>query len=166
MNPSTTQEEFDAKFVGKYYGADKIATITELEEKTPRGLPIVRITFETVLKENGEVDELHEKAKVLPVKTLLLGMTDAPIDLSSLFAARMSAMIPDVIETMKEYDLQMFELDIFTTSLKNQIENIGSRAYNFLLTGDDSNYIPGWDARKDTSLHDYFSVIKKIPEKK
>lgn len=92
-------------------------------------------------------------------------------------AAERKEILTEMISLACEYDLSITEIEGVLNILNNeannlfsalgyQIDNAYDRATNFLWSGDDKTFIPGYDQSKDLTLVQAKIVLDSIPTEK
>lgn len=90
-------------------------------------------------------------------------------------AAKRKEILTEMISLACEYDLSITEIEGVLNILNNesnnlfsalgyQIDNAYDRAINFLWSGDDKTFIPGYDQSKDLTLVQAKQVLDSIPK--
>lgn len=90
-------------------------------------------------------------------------------------AAKRKDILTEMISLACEYDLTITEIEGVLNILNNesnnlfsalgyQIDNAYDRAANFLWSGDDKTFIPGYDQSKDLTLIQAKQVLDSIPQ--
>jgi len=147
-------DDLSKKYVGKFIGKDQIRGIAVLAQTTPAGSAV----FEIDLGDGAGKTRLPEKA-------LVLSVTDAPENnYAEGLSARINAIAPIIIEAAEEYDLKFYEVRALGDAVVSQLTLRFHRAQNFLWTGNDKNFIPGFDPMNDQSILDAERVISSIPK--
>lgn len=147
MNP------LEEKYVGKYYGSDKIDSIRLLEEVTPLGSAI----FEIVLSSNG-------RKVIIPEKGLVATVTDTAKDFNHLRDSRVNLMTKEILDIINEYDLPIPQVGYLASVVTAEVGGRFSRAMNYFWTGNDKLFVPGFDHENDVSVLMVTTSVNNIPE--
>ncbi len=143
----------EEKFVGKYYGSDKIVSINIIDSKTNLGSAI----FELVLSSNG-------RKVVIPEKGLVAVVSDEPKDFNYLRDTRINLMVREIVDVIAEYDLPITQVGYLGAVIAAEVGGRFSRAMNYFWTGNDTLFVPGFDHENDVTLVMANNAIKNIPK--
>lgn len=143
-------ESLDKMFVGKFYGPEKIASIEVIDMKTPSGAHIFQITTES------------ERKYLVPQKAMIV-ITDEMKDWNFVRDTKVQAMVPEMANVVAEYDIPHSQIVYMAAILGQHLSNHFNRAHNFLWTGDDRNYVPGYDPLNDITLLGAERINQQIP---
>jgi hypothetical protein len=146
-------QELKDKYVGQFIGPDKISDIIVTDFTTPLGSMVFEVTYETGMK------ELYAE------KGLTVVVSKEAKDFNHVRDARVSAMVPQIVDLVIEYDLPLVQHVYFLGQVGEQLKNRLNRAQSFLIHGTDERFIPGFDPMTDMTLLDAERVIAKIPPK-
>lgn len=155
----STSNPLEEKFVGKYLGPDKIVGVELLTIKTPSGGNIFEFETERV----GQDNVRYTEKEIVPEKSVAIAVGDQPKDYTKLFQDKMNVIIPEIVNVIEEYNLDFSQVDALTRSLTISLDLRFNRALSFLFTGDDKNFIPGFDPRNSVSVLGTEKVIAAIP---
>lgn len=144
--------ELNNKFVGKYFGPDMISSI----EITPQTTPSGGVVFSVVFASGART--------IVTEKTLVISISDKPGDYTKLLDTKLQAVVPEIVALLEEYDIASFEVESLVSRIKANVEMRFNRAINFLFSGDDSRFIPGWDHKTDVTMLMSEKVISQIPK--
>jgi hypothetical protein len=137
--------------IGRFIGPDKIADFQVLDITTPLGSPIFEVTYESGIKE------------LFPEKGFAAVVSDEAKDLNHVRDRRVDLVVPQLVETIMEYNLPSSQIDWLLKQLAHQLDNRFGRAFNYLFYKDDKRYVPGYEPGNDFSILDAERVILSIP---
>jgi hypothetical protein len=146
-------EQLNEKYVGKYYGSDKIDSIRVIEDVTPLGSAI----FEIVLSSNG-------RKVIIPEKGLVATVTDEQKDFNHLRDSRVNLMTKEILDLINEYDLPISQVSYLAAVVTAEVGGRFSRAMNYFWTGNDKLFVPGFDHENDVSVLMATNFVKNIPK--
>ncbi len=141
------------ELIGKFIGTDEIVSSEDAGFKTPRGGDIVRVTFK-----NG-------RKRIFPLKTLAIIITDQVSDPLTVRNKIIRQLVLGTLSLFAEYDLKDGDLDEYLRELMKQMDLNFQRAASYLWFKTDSEFVAGYDSRKDLSLLMAHEVITSIPDK-
>jgi len=127
-------------FVGKFVGPNKITEISAIEMRTPKGGYIFEVGYEDGTKE------------IYPETGFMLVVSDEAKDFNHIRDARVQAMVPEILNTIKEYDIPYEQFTWLMSQVAAQWQNHFNRANAVLWFGDASRYVPGSDTTDRLSL--------------
>lgn len=137
----------------QYIGPYEIFALVEEEMKTPAGSDVVKVLFTE-----------GKPPMLMPKKALELFMRPSPMDLTTFQEMKFNVMIPEIIKVIGEYDIKMGEIPALMQKLSNTMFDNYDRASIYLWTGDDKNFIPGFNASHERTLLETEKVLKSIPQ--
>lgn len=135
-----------------FIGSNKVLMVADTTLKTPLGADIVEVTYVNGAKER------------MPKKTYEIVVTDIASDASIQRETKLRAMAPAIVTVIEEYDVKVSEIQVLLQKVAAQIDNRFSRATNFALTHDDSQYIPNNNPLFDRSILEAEAIISTIPK--
>lgn len=144
-------DELKAKYVGRFYGPNKIVDITPHEYKLPSGDMVFELSYDSGLKRRTT-----EKA-------LALFVTGEISDLTSVRQKQFDLLVPVVSRMMVEHDLMLDDVVPFCKELGSNLDMNIRRADSFLWTHDDREYAPGAAGYGNATLLNASMVIDSIP---
>lgn len=134
-----------------FIGGNKVLLVAESTKKTPMGADMVEISYEGGAKE------------IMPKKTYKAVVTDIPTNYTILQETKLKVIAPAVVAVIEEFDLKVSDIQALMQKIASQIDNRFSRATNFALTHDDSQYIPNMNPLYNRSLLEVEAIISTIP---
>lgn len=151
-------DDLKEKYIGKYIGPQKITDVDISSNKTPLGALILRFTVSKMIGEREMFEHI-----LVPEKSIPLMVTDGETDWNTLSSSKMNIVIEDMIGVLQEYNIEKLQVDTLLQGLKTTLNFHFDRAKNFLWTGNDESFIPGYDPDRDVTLLHAESVIASIP---
>lgn len=142
------------EFVGKFIGADEIASVDVSEHTTPNGSKLINILFKS------------GKSKLFPEKVLPYIITDKLSDASQLQERRTMPALRECVSILMEYDLDYGDIESFAKQLFSNLQLQYDRAENYMWKKNDVEFVPGFDARYGVSLLDAYRVLEGISSNK
>lgn len=142
------------EIVGQFIGPDKIESITQCEQTTPQGEPVF------------EVKLAGGKKSVYSGKTLPYVVSEKETDFNTVQQKKFEPIIREVLEVMFEYDVKLGEFEALMQNIGRRVDSHIGRATNLLWTGDDTQYVPGFDPMYDVSFLMADAVIKDTEKNK
>lgn len=127
-------------FIGRFIGPNKIKSFELLDITTPSGGAIFEFSYEDGRKE------------LLPEKAVAVFISDEPKDFQHLFDSRINAIIPGIIDLLKEYDIPFEQFESLMVRVASQFQNHFNRANAILWFGTSEEYIPGSDTTSRLTL--------------
>lgn len=150
--PPAEAEAAPAAVAASWIGSDKITIVSEIDQKTPMGSPMVEVTFE-----NG-------KQELMPKKTYEIVVTDVASDASIVQRAKFNQMVPAVKAIICEYDLKVSEIQPLLQEIAASIDNNFARATNFAWTKDDTSWKPNSNPLYERSILEADVIIRSIED--
>lgn len=150
--------DLETQYLGKYIGPQQITGIELTQQKTSSGSMVFEFT---VMKKVGD-KEIFEKVLV-PEKAIPLMVTDAETDWNTLSASKMNIIIEETVKVLEDYNIEKVAVDTLLQGLKTSLNFRFDRAKNFMWTGNDNLFIPGYDPDRDVSLLQAEAIIESIP---
>lgn len=150
--------ELQTQYIGKFIGPQKIADVELSKQLTPSGGIVLLFTVSHMVGEKMLLEKV-----LVPEKAIPLMVTDAETDWNTLNASKMNIIIEDMVGILKEYNIDKMAVDTLLQGLKTTLNYRFDRAKNFLWTGNDESFIPGYDPDRDVTLLHAESVIDSIP---
>lgn len=143
------------KNMTQYIGPNKVVGLLKEEMKTPMGNEVVKVVYE-----NHPSQYMTRKCF-----DLLVSETPPPGDYNYLQEKKFSILLPALIDLIMEYDLNYYEIGRLGQKLVDGLFERFHRASNFMWTGSDENYTPGFDFFNTRTVLDALKVISTIPPK-
>lgn len=139
----------------KYYGSREVLQAEALTEQTFSGADLVRVTLKDY------------PPTVLPREIFEALVTDEVSDESSLRERKFALIEERIVLAVVDSGLRLDEVSAIFNQALGTIQNMEERALNYLLTGDDSYYIPGVSSTMSRTVNDilYVNDIIQKPER-
>lgn len=138
----------------RYIGPTKIKEISETNKKSPQGKDLFLVTFE------GDSDRPQYITKDL----FELISSKEQEDDAYVQQKKADSLLPKMVDLISEYNLKFFELSKIMELAHERFENRLERASNYLWTGHDEYWVPGYNFTNDISTLDIREVLTKIAE--
>lgn len=145
-------EDNSFELVGKFIGADEIASTKDAGFTTPKGAPILEVTF------------LSGKKRIFPLKTVKLVVSDRTSDATALMQKRMTAMVAEMMEIVGEHDMKNGETDLFLKLFMTQLDMTFNRAVSYHWFKDDKEFVQGFDPNYEVSYLMAERIVRDIPK--
>lgn len=133
-----------------YVGPNKVFGLVKEELTTPSGGEVFRVVYE-----NG-------RSEIMTKKSYDLLATENPTDHTELRERKFKIVIPAFITLMMEYDFKSMDCHPFLNKLMDSLQENYDRASNFLWTGDDKSWIPGFNFVENRTLIECNKVLHSI----
>lgn len=127
------------KFVGKFYGPEKVTGFEATGGATLTGDVVFEITTE------------QGRKYLVPKKSLVI-ISDEKKDWNYIRDTKVSLMVPELVRVVSDYDLPSSQITYMAAIFGQQLSNHLDRAHNYLWFGDDSRFVPGFDPLNDITL--------------
>ena len=145
----------DRKFKDQYLGKKKIMTLIQVDEaKTPLGNEIIKIVFES--KDFRPI--------YMPKKSFEMLVTETPIDENSVRDILFNAMVPGIVDLIKEYDVPSYQLVALFQKIGEKIQEDFEKASCTLWTGNSQMYDIGMDYTSFINSSEVQIILNKIPK--
>lgn len=151
--------DLNTAYVGKFIGPQKIVNVAQTTQVTPTGSMIFLFTVSHMVNEQEIKEEI-----LVPEKSIPLMVTETETDWNTLSASKINIIIEEVVNVLEEYNIEKMAIDTFMQGLKTSLNYRFDRAKNFLWTGNDDSFIPGYDPDRDASILLAEKVIQSIPK--
>jgi hypothetical protein len=138
----------------RFVGPRKVMALVSDVAKTSLGNDIIAIMYEGGAKE------------IMTLKAFEALVTPEATDFTDVSKRRINLLVIEFLKIIAELDLKSGEVETLCRGLSNELMNSMNRASNFLWTGNDEQFVPGYDIMMDRSLLEADLIIKKIPNVK
>lgn len=134
----------------QYLGPAEITTTIAIDEKTPKGNPMVTVVFK------------DKPSETYPLKIFEALVSDEPHDFNWIRENRYKALLDELAGVCLEADLKFEDLAYIGKTLVYRLENSFERASNFLWTKDDKKWVAGVPFLFERSLIEAEKILKTI----
>jgi len=139
----------------RYIGATKVDGIHNTDKKSPLGKDLHLVTFE-----GG-----NDRQQYMTQDLYELVSTEDQQDENYVQKKKMDELIPGLVDLVSEYNLRFYEIGGLMQKTHEEFQERLERASNYVWTGNDNLFVPGYNFTNDISTLDIREVLKKVEDK-
>jgi hypothetical protein len=139
------------EFIGKFIGPDEIVELVPTNVYTPKGTPIIEVTFKGGKKRRYTATALDYM------------LTDELSDYTTVSDKRLNKIASEVVSLVQEYDVTVGDIDRLMQKVAMGIEEKFNEATSYMWFRNPKEYTVGFNPMYDVSLNMAQEVIDQKP---